>query len=889
MNSAAGVIDELIGASLPQEVKDMTALLGKLRTEYNGTVKDIASGMATLQKSTGVKSVSASVDGITTSTRKIVDLQTEIEKVTQKIVQMSGEEAKSLAELKLKLSEITAANKEYAKSQAAPTGSIDAMKLKLKDLETQINRVADAEGKGADQVKKLEAEYNKLDATVRKHQQNIGNFSKSVGNYEKGFNGMSLAISQIAREMPNFAQSVQNGIMSLTNNIGGLTDAYKELVMQNKALQAAGQPTVSVFGSIARAVFSWNTLIMISVTALTALAPKIQQLISGTKESEKAQKDLNEARREGVKAAGAEISKLELLYKASTDANIPQKERAATIHKIQEMYPGYFDNMDEEAFLAGKAAMKYTELKDAILASARAKAIRSKLELRASDRLDTEEAVQQQIDKLHTQLMGYYDQGQTDIFVGAGNQRRRLTVAEAQRLYDLTVAKLRAELNAAKEEWKRNDAFLEDELKKMEEKSKALEDSRTKALASGLAEREKKEEDAANKRDQREKARLERELKQKLEELKELHDRIDKYLKIDQNSRIDADEDLRRYVDYWEKAKEKMRAELDRIFGGKDDRTSDVTNIMDSLVMPTLDTQGAADLSNQLMNRKSVSQTDKEENKKLSAIRRELSALITTAKQLQSAIDSIINQLAQNINRQADKAISTVDLIEKKELDALDRKQLTFKQHEEEKKRIELAAEARRQKIEHEKIKDLRRMAMHQKAISINMIIAETALAVMSALHDKSIPTYYLRVAAAIAAGAAGAAQLASVIATPLPQYADGRDDGPAEFAVVNERGPEVIENPDGKMWVANKGKKGITFLPENAKVHPYERIKNAAFIQLARTNGPVTEDSYAEAIINAYMEGTDRLEKAIKSQSTNWNIYADAGFAIRYKQRIRR
>ena len=47
-------------------------------------------------------------------------------------------------------------------------------------------------------------------------------------------------------------------------------------------------------------------------------------------------------------------------------------------------------------------------------------------------------------------------------------------------------------------------------------------------------------------------------------------------------------------------------------------------------------------------------------------------------------------------------------------------------------------------------------------------------------------------------AAALGATQLAMVLAKPLPQYAKGRAGGKGEFAMVGERGAELMYVPEG-------------------------------------------------------------------------------------------
>jgi hypothetical protein len=74
---------------------------------------------------------------------------------------------------------------------------------------------------------------------------------------------------------------------------------------------------------------------------------------------------------------------------------------------------------------------------------------------------------------------------------------------------------------------------------------------------------------------------------------------------------------------------------------------------------------------------------------------------------------------------------------------------------------------------------------------------------------------------------AIGAAQLAALLATPLPKYAKGRRGGRAEWALTGEAGLERIEHKDGTSYMVDRPT--ITFLPEDAKVIANHELNNQA------------------------------------------------------------
>lgn len=211
-----------------------------------------------------------------------------------------------------------------------------------------------------------------------------------------------------------------------------------------------------------------------------------------------------------------------------------------------------------------------------------------------------------------------------------------------------------------------------------------------------------------------------------------------------------------------------------------------------------------------------------------------------------------------------------------------------FSSAEKEKMKAKLAAEneAKQKQIDRERVTALRKQAKLQKALDINQAIASTALAVLKALGDKTIETPYLRIANAVAAGLIGAAQIARVIATPLPQYAKGRKGGKAEHAIVGEIGQEAIVTTDGKVTLT-PSTPSLAYIPQGADVIPHnELIKNSAYVALAK-QGTVTTDKLQMALIAEFEKNTEKIDELInvtKSKNLTATYNGLGGFES-YKQ----
>lgn len=89
------------------------------------------------------------------------------------------------------------------------------------------------------------------------------------------------------------------------------------------------------------------------------------------------------------------------------------------------------------------------------------------------------------------------------------------------------------------------------------------------------------------------------------------------------------------------------------------------------------------------------------------------------------------------------------------------------------------------------------KQAKLNKANALFSIGLNTAMSIMSIWADPTA-VWAMKVALSAMAATLGATQLAVAAAKPLPQYAKGRKGGKGEYAMVGERGAEIMYVPDG-------------------------------------------------------------------------------------------
>ena len=129
---------------------------------------------------------------------------------------------------------------------------------------------------------------------------------------------------------------------------------------------------------------------------------------------------------------------------------------------------------------------------------------------------------------------------------------------------------------------------------------------------------------------------------------------------------------------------------------------------------------------------------------------------------------------------------------------------------------IEDQAAVREEEIEKQRIEAERRNAIFEKAQAVAQAAINTALAITAALTSPFTSAAMIPLIAAT-----GAAQIATILATPLPEYAKGTQDHPGGLAMVGDGGrAEMVVFPDGSVW-RTPATDTLVNLPEHTKVLP--------------------------------------------------------------------
>ena len=145
-----------------------------------------------------------------------------------------------------------------------------------------------------------------------------------------------------------------------------------------------------------------------------------------------------------------------------------------------------------------------------------------------------------------------------------------------------------------------------------------------------------------------------------------------------------------------------------------------------------------------------------------------------------------------------------------------------------------------------------RKQAAIDKASALFSIGLNTAMGIMSVWADPTA-VWAMKIALTTMVGALGATQLAIAAAKPLPQYAKGRKGGKGEYALVGEKGPEVMYIPPGASIVPNNliyspGKWGQFGVP-TMTIPPIPQVES--FSELAWRGMPFDYERFGKTMRN--------------------------------------
>lgn len=147
-----------------------------------------------------------------------------------------------------------------------------------------------AELTSTDAGKRQVEQLDKIYAKMKLLQEATGYYGLGVGQYSRAFEGLSFSVSQVIRELPAATISLNTFFLAISNNIPMVVDEINKL-------RKAGTSGINIIKGIGTAIFSWPTLLIAGLTALSMYGDEIIAWVGKLFKAKKAALDFNKVQR----------------------------------------------------------------------------------------------------------------------------------------------------------------------------------------------------------------------------------------------------------------------------------------------------------------------------------------------------------------------------------------------------------------------------------------------------------------------------------------------------------------------------------------------------------------------------------------------------------------
>lgn len=377
-------------------ISEAVKQLEQLQKLYETMLKRIEEGAKGLQKPL------SEGGGATEEGRKKIDsYEKQVRSLARAEVDLKlamTDTAKEMAVLKQQQTDQTRLNKLVAKLNNSMAGSYNALSAQYELNKIKMNNLSQSYLENTEAGKRLVKQTAEIYAAMDKYQKSTGKHTLSVGNYKQAFDGLGFSVSQVARELPSLAISTNTFFLAISNNIPMVIDEIQKLRAANEAAAKAGEAQVSITGKLIKTMFSFNTVLVLVLTALSIWGKDITNwigsLFTGKKRVENltgSLKHMADAMQNARLETAKETVKLNVLYKTAINNAKSTNERTKAVKALKKEYPEYFKNLSDEEIKLGKASKAYKEATKAIIKNAKARAALDKITELQKEFIDTDQ------------------------------------------------------------------------------------------------------------------------------------------------------------------------------------------------------------------------------------------------------------------------------------------------------------------------------------------------------------------------------------------------------------------------------------------------------------------------------------------------------------------
>ncbi|MDV3943599.1 hypothetical protein CMT69_01440 [Elizabethkingia anophelis] len=362
--------------------------------------------------------------------------------------------------------------KKFSKTEAEIIAMVSAGKIGFKDVEAVLKSLTNEGGMFFNLMEKQSASLSgKVSNLEDAWDQMLNKIGESQeGLIAKGIDGLAYLVEHY--------EEVLRVISTLVAAYGTYRAVLITVAVTQRALAIA--TFIKEYLAMARALgiatanmIAFNTATLanpytLAAAGIAAIVAALVYFNTGSSEAKNNAELMAQAVNSATASIGKESLELRKLYNAATDEKKSRKERTEAVKELQRLYPSYFRNLSQEIIMTGKAKANYDELRDAIIASARARAIGAELERREGERLAEEAKLQEKLDEATKRRQENLRKGYKDQYVSIGGGSSTGGAAAGQTYKSTAAQQYKNDLRAQSEAQDNLNSFRDKALKEDE-------------------------------------------------------------------------------------------------------------------------------------------------------------------------------------------------------------------------------------------------------------------------------------------------------------------------------------------------------------------------------------------------------------------------------------
>lgn len=233
----------------------------------------------------------------------------------ERLAQATFSENEQLQRYRMLTNETNRIAKLTAQINISAEGSYNRLAAQYELNKIKLNAMSGAEREAANTGKKLEAETKAIYDQMIRLQEATGKHTLSVGNYKRVWDGLGFSIMQVVRELPAAAVSANTFFLAISNNLPMVVDEIKRFRQE-------GATIPQTIAKITRSIFSWNTAMVLILTAFSMFGREILDWIGNLFKSED--------------ALTSKLDALEAIDKELENSSGSYGDKVASLKKLQE-------------------------------------------------------------------------------------------------------------------------------------------------------------------------------------------------------------------------------------------------------------------------------------------------------------------------------------------------------------------------------------------------------------------------------------------------------------------------------------------------------------------------------------------------------------------------